>query len=978
MRKFTGAVAAGSLILATSLSLAQTVDPDDDSADLELITLPAAEQSVTEPSVRLEAITVTGSRIRKTAMEEENPILSISAKDLAAAGVTSIGDIMQRLSVAGSSLNTKFNSAGNFGFPADGGGVGSGSTTVSLRNLGAKRVLVLVDGLRWVNESSASGVSAAVDLNTIPFSAVERVEVLTDGASALYGSDAIAGVVNIITKTAQDTLDLNLYVGDHATGDGLTTTLNASLGGSGSKYRYFADLSHYDQNAISSANFARAKEPRPGTGLDFGSSATPFTRSVFFNDDEADGLCPNVDTDGDGVADRPLCNITANGIAPASGVQNFPEGFHGFTNADRYNYAPENLLLTPSERLAGFFQGQYDLDHHTSAYLRVLMQQRDSRNRAAPEPIFIGPGTGSGGLADTVGVDVSNPFNPFGITLDPNDNLDFLGRRPVEGGPRIFSQQVDTFYLATGLSGDYYGFSQPLFWDLNLVQASNDARQTVQGTYNIAHIARALGPVDDCSDACVPLNFFGGPGSITPAMLDYISFVEVDRSEQALMLASFNVSGVLLDLPAGPASFASGLEYRDVEGRYQPDDVVIRGESNGVPSLPTSGSYSVSEAYLELSLPLLRDARAAQALDLSLASRLSRYSTFGSTVNSKLGLRWALFDGLIARGTWAQGFRAPSVGELYGSPARFDAQLSDPCSEPSDPSIAANCEDQGVPPTYTQPNPQISVRTGGNPGLQPETAESLTLGLVYSPDWANDLRWSRRLDFEITYYDLKVDDAIQAVDAQTQLDRCAGSNDPTFCSGISRGPTGAINGFDNTLLNLGTVDTHGLDLMIDWQAPATTFGQFGASWSATRVGQFRSVSKATGLAEPRGVGIEVADSGIPRWRSTLRLNWSQGDLSASWAMRYLSELRESCGDVIDYPSCGDPAMDRNTLSATLYHDLQAQWQVPGALDLNLSAGINNLLDEDPPVCVSCSLNGYDASLYDLPGQMAYFAVKLRY
>ena len=978
-RALPAAWAAGLLLAASPLALAQSVDVDDSSADLELITLPQGAEPEVGEGVRLDAITVTGSRIKKTTGAAANPVLSLSAEELAATGVTSIGDVLQRLSVSGSSLNTKFNSAGNFGFPADGGGVGSGSTTVSLRNLGAKRVLVLVDGLRWVNESSASGVSAAVDLNTIPFSTVERVEILTDGASALYGSDAIAGVVNIITKSSDNGLTLNAYMGDHSTGDGQTTTLNASYGGQGRNYRYIADLSYYDQNGISSADYSQARIPKPGTGLAFGSSATPFTRSVFFNDDEADGLCPNVDTDGDGVADRALCDITANGVAAAPDfVQDFPDGFHQFTTADRYNYADQNLLLTPSERLGLFAQGQFDINNNITAYARILSQTRDSQNRAAPEPIFLGPEAGTGGMADGVAIAEDNPFNPYGIALDPEDNLLLIGRRPVEGGPRIFSQEVDTFYFATGLSGDFYGFARPLFWDVNLVSASNKATQTVRGTYNIANIAQALGPVADCTGDCVPLNLFGGPGTITPDMLDFIQFVEVDRSKQELNLASANVSGGLLDLAAGTLSYAAGLEYRDVSGSYSPDAVVVRGESNGVPSLPTSGSYNVSEAYVEFEIPVVGDLPGVRQLDVSVASRYSDYSTFGSTVNSKIGLRWDVIDGLLARATWAEGFRAPSIGELYGSPARFDAQLEDPCSQPSDPEIQENCSELGVPPTYSQANPQISVRTGGNSELKPETAESFTAGLVYSPNWAVNQSWSQRMDFEITWYDIEVDDAIQAVDAQTQLDRCVETLDPAFCSGISRADSGGINGFDNTLLNLGKVETQGLDLVIDWLAPATDWGQFSVNWSATRIERFRAISKATGLAEPRGVGIEVADSGIPRWRSSLRLNWDYADIAASWAVRYISELKEQCGDAAAFPTCGNPQAGTNTLDATFYHDVRASWRVPGDYDLTLTAGINNLLDEDPPVCLSCSLNGYDASVYDLPGQFAYLQVGLRY
>ena len=239
----------------------------------------AAQERGGDDTQVLQAIEVTGSRIKKAEVESQTPILTITSKDIEATGLGSIGDVIQRLSVSGSSLNTKFNSAGNFGFPPDGGGVGSGSTTISLRNLGAKRTLVLVDGLRWINESSASGVSAAVDLNTIPASVVDRIEILKDGASSLYGSDAIAGVINIITKKKDKGLGLHLYGGDYSTGDGKTWSGNVSIGGSTDKFDFFMDVSRFKQNGISSADWKQSgREPIPGTGLANGSSATPYTR----------------------------------------------------------------------------------------------------------------------------------------------------------------------------------------------------------------------------------------------------------------------------------------------------------------------------------------------------------------------------------------------------------------------------------------------------------------------------------------------------------------------------------------------------------------------------------------------------------------------------------------------------------------------------------------------------------------------------
>ncbi len=234
-----------------------------------------------DDTTKLEAVEVTGSRIKKAELEGQTPVVTITARDIEATGLGSIGDVIQRLSVSGSSLNTKFNSAGNFGFPADGGGVGSGSTTISLRNIGAKRTLVLVDGLRWVNESSGSGVSAAVDLNTIPASAVERIEILTDGASSLYGSDAISGVINIITKRKSEGLGANISYGDYSKDGGETTTGNLSLGGSTDRLDFFLDISHYEQKSISSGSWDQSSFPTPGAGLAGGSSYIPYTRTIF-------------------------------------------------------------------------------------------------------------------------------------------------------------------------------------------------------------------------------------------------------------------------------------------------------------------------------------------------------------------------------------------------------------------------------------------------------------------------------------------------------------------------------------------------------------------------------------------------------------------------------------------------------------------------------------------------------------------------
>ncbi|TAL84574.1 MAG: TonB-dependent receptor [Rhodanobacter sp.] len=932
----------------------------------------ATSKTDTKATTNLQAVEVTGSRIRGADMATQVPVITITAKEIQQTGLTSIGDILQQLSSSGSALNTKFNSAGNFGFPPDGSGVGSGSATLDLRNLGSKRVLILVDGLRWVNESSASGVSASVDLNTIPASIIQRIEILQDGASALYGSDAIAGVVNIITKRSQKGAAANFYYGNYSNlKGGITTNADISLGGKTDRYEFFVDISHIRQDGISSGAWGQSgNECVPGTGLDNCSSATPTGRFIF------------TDSTGSTVS------VTPNGSF--AGKPSYPGDYHHFTGADRFNFARYNLLLTPSKRSAIFASTRYKVTDSITWYMRGIYNTRKSVNQAAPEPIFLGPGAGTGGLADSVGVDVTNPYNPFGFTLNPdpaNGNLVLIGRRPVEGGPRVFTQNVDTTYVATGLEGSFGLGDHDFYWDVNLASGDNKATQTVRGTYNIAHIQRALGPLANCTGSCVPLNLFSGPGTITPAMLQYIQYIEHDTSENKINLATANISGNLFDLPAGSLNFASGFEHRNYRGSYQPDAVVVAGESNGVPSLPTSGSYSINEYYLELNAPLLKDLPGAKALDLSAATRYSDYSTFGGTTNSKLGLRWQVFDDLTLRSTLAQGFRAPSIGELFGSPARFDASLQDPCSAPIGSSqTASNCAALGVPAGYTQPNPQISIRTGGNRALQPETSRSLTYGAVYSPGWASNTAWASKLDLTVGYYRIKIDNAIQALNPQTKLNRCVDSADPNsvFCSGITRNATGNINGFNATLQNLGTIDTSGWDFGLNWRGPQSDLGVFTANWQSTYVAKYIAGNKA-GNVEPRSVGLELTDSAIPRLTSNLGFGWSRGAWSADYKFRYISGLKEDCAAAAGYAICNHPneitptrPNGTHTMGAVVYQDLRASWRLPTSLDMTLSAGINNLWNKQPPICVSCSLNGYDASTYDTPSRFMYVQASMKF
>ncbi len=919
----------------------------------------------------LDTVTVTGSRIRRAELETQVPVQVLSREDIDRSGFTSVAEVVQNLTASGTALNTKFNSSGNFGFPPDGGGVGAGAATVDLRHLGAKRVLVLVDGIRWVNESSASGVGSAVDLNTIPLAIIDRIEVLEDGASSIYGSDAIAGVVNIITRKDVDGASVQLHTGDYSDLDG-GETWGADLGwgGSSDRARWFVGASYFKQKEISSLGYGPASVPVPGTGLDNGSSATPQGRFVFQdpNTGEVYSITPDTGVPDPTYLGQPACPTER------------ADDFHCFTNADRFNFAPYNLLLTPSERKSVFGQVQFDFTPTFGAYARVLYNERESANQAAPEPIFLGTDAGVyNEWAETrLVISAANPYNPFGFdltTVGPDANLFLLGRRPVEGGPRRYVQEVETWYAAFGLNGLFDVGGRQWSWDLNLVRSESKAEQTNTGSYNVRRINEALGDPAACAAiaGCVPLNLFGGAGTITPEMLAFIQPVVRDRSSNSLSLVSANVTGDLFDNWAGAVAFAAGVEYRDYEGEYQPDPITVAGEYNGVPSGPTQGQYDVREAYAELLVPLAGEGWLGKSLDLSLAGRWSDYSNFGSTNTGKIGLRWQVADEFLLRGSFAEGFRAPSIGELYGTLSRFDATLVDPCNNAA--STTPQCVADGVPPGYEQSNPQISVVTSGNIDLQPETSRSLMLGAVWSPSFADEASWSQALDLGLTFYRHTIDGAIQALDAQTILNRCISTRDPVSCGFYERNDRGQIVRFDNILGNVGTIRTDGWDFSADWRLPEQAWGQLAFAWKTTWVTKYELVNEA-GQPEPRAPGVEINNSAIPETTSTLAAVWrGAGGWQAAWTARYIDRLRESCAGANGYDICDDSDNDRNDLGATTYHDAQLSWGTDAWMkDFRVTLGVNNVFAKDPPICLSCSLNGYDASTYDLPGRFWYARV----
>ena len=947
------------------------------------ISSPAAAQDDAGAEA-VEEIVITGSRIRQNPLDARTPVQSLSTEDIDRSGDVAIADFLQRLPIAGSAINRNNNSSGNLGFPPDGSGIGAGASQIDLRYLSSKRVLVLVDGHRWVRGSSASGVSGAVDLNTIPVNAIKRIEVLQDGASTIYGSDAIAGVVNIITQDSYEGLDISAYYGAYDDGDGESYEYDLSFGTQSDNARMFMGVSYTEQGSVSAGD--RDISTYPIAGVEIGaSSGTPQGRYAFYD--------PRIPAPEPGDN---FVSITLNDGVLNDGDQNIPfydfnnpggGDFHGFALADRFNYQPFNHLVTPNERVNVFVKGEYDFTEEVMLRVTASFNNRQSQNKAAPEPLFAGPGGGGGAWMEAIVFDADNPYNPFGIDLGPAEIQDgFITRRPIEAGPRVFNQNVDTWHLAATLDGSFEMNDSTWYWDLHSSWSQNQANQRKTGAFNARNLFYANGDPDDCAatPGCVQFNWFGGQGSngegsITQEMLDYVTFVQKDESEQKMFNFAANISGDVADLPAGPLSVAFGFEYRDEEGFFIPDSIVSSGETAGVLSSPTEGAFDVTELYGEVIVPIV------EGLDLSAAARYSDYDLSGSTTVSKFGLNWRPTDTVTLRANFSEGFRAPNIGELFNTGSRFDASITDPCDADAlavNPGLQANCTTLGVAPGYQQLNPQISVNTGGNEDLVPEEAETWTIGLTWDGQSLADSMNLQSLTVELNYYNIEVTDAIQAPDAGDVLLQCVQTLQPIFCDNVTRvGST--VTFIDGVLLNIGGIETDGFDWSIGFETQEYDWGQIRGKWMNTHLTDYTEIVQGPDGAvriSREGTELGSPERGFVEYKSSLILDWHRGDWTVGMTNRYLDSIEEECtGLVSDFgfsDLCTTPTT--NKIDSTLYTDVQVTW-VPSDMadDWTFQLGIQNLFDEDTPICYSCDLNSFDGTLHPIPGSFWYARVAYR-
>ncbi|MCI1067469.1 TonB-dependent receptor plug domain-containing protein [Stenotrophomonas geniculata] len=892
-----------------------------------------------QEATNLDRISVTGSRIKSTDIETSQPVLSLTRADIEKQGVTSVADILQRVAANGAALNRTFNNGGD------------GSAGISLRNLGSARTLVLVNGRRWT-----TGLDGSVDLNTIPTAMIERIDILKDGASTIYGSDAIAGVVNIITKQNFDGAEANFYKGQYSAGDGEREAADFTIGTTTDRASVMLGVSYVKEDKVMAGD---RKISAGGPPFFDGQSSTGMPGSYLRNDERY---------------------VQINGVETPFNA-----------NAHGYNTAPDNYLLTPQERTSLFASGSYNVTDNITFRTEAMYNERKSEQLLAAMPV--------------TGMDLSKDsmYNPTG------EDLTGVNRRFNESGGRSFNQNVKNWHFYGGFEGFFEFADRNFDWDVGYRYDKTDQNDLTYGLFNLANLRNAYGPSElrggvpvcvtapggDIIQGCVPVNALGPEGSISQGAIDYTSFTAHDSSSLVSKGYYANISGEIAQLPAGALAFAAGYEYRKESGQFDPDAFIAAGLSTGNGAKPTKGSYDLDEFFLELSIPVLADLPGAKLLDFSAATRYSKYSNFGNTTNNKFGFRWKPIDDLMIRGNYSEGFRAPSISNLYAGDGDSFETYADPCAAANGPTgaVLAQCIAQGVPAGFVQPNtrdddgvPQSGAAQTAepftwksNPNLKPETSTSKTLGLVWSPSFVTGL------NVTLDWWQIKIEDAITRPAIQDIMNYCYGGSpaeQAAYCGLITRDPTYGttaehytITNVNMPLQNLASYKVEGWDLGILYRLPETSFGQFTVTLDSTYLSKWET--KATEDSQVEGRQGRYLDQD-PYWRirSNLYVDWSYGDFGVNYGLRYKSGMTESCllgGSLRNY--CSDPENRENHMGATTYHDVQFRYNTPWKG--TIMVGLNNVWDKNPPVSYSTSYNMFDPQ-YDLPGRYMYMQYKQKF
>jgi outer membrane receptor protein involved in Fe transport len=880
------------------------------------------------------------------------PLTVLDRAMLESTGTASLGQALQQLSWQSNAINTQFNNGGD------------GSTRISLRGLAAGRTLVLVNGRRHVH--GGTGADASVDLEAIPLALVERVEIVR-GPAAAHGLGGMAGVVNVVTRQDLDGVEAAVFAGGTPGGVGQTYDASVALGQRFERGRVVAAAGYHEEQAILGADREYGRADRfydwaTGEATELGSTATP--QGYIRDYGEAQGNQAWQDL----VAQNGGATTFYND--PAAGWRRFRNTGNSDTGeGDYYNYAPENYLVTPLARYHAFAAGDYRLGDQLRAFAEASYVNRRSEQQLAPEPLFT--------ATEGVTVSADNAYNPFG-----RDFID-MRRRVVEAGNRRSQQDIDTMRLVVGLDGALpldLGTPESWRWEASYGYGATNGAQTFRGNLRRDRLAAALGPsfIDAggtarCGtpgnpiDDCVPLDLFGGAGSITPAMLGYLGHTTVNEGRNEQHRVAVDAGGDLVRSASGAgASLAIGADYRDESGSVTVDPV----DTTGGQRTGFDGSYDVRGAHATLSVVPFVDQAAGRALELEAAASAFDLSTSGTGATWHVAGIARLGGGLSVRASQGRGMGAPSLSALFSEGVEGFPAVTDPCSTafgPRPPNADANCSADGLPDGFVDDRAQLRVLTGGgNPELRPETADVRSVGVVLAPDFASGLEVSA------DYFEIAVDDEINTLGAEHILQSCYGS-DPgarSYCDRIARNAaTGFIEVIVDNQSNRGSRETAGVDVQISHD-DVTSMGRLHYRVGGTWLRKFEVVS-------PDGttrVGKGVYDLGVyPEYRLDGSVLWDNGVLGAGAHVRYVGSFTE-CEDNDCRNLGGDPDIEpiSREVESYLTADVLGSVTLGSALGQTmLTVGVRNLLDRQPPTVYNGFTASSDASTYDYTGRLAY-------
>lgn len=910
-------------------------------------------------------IFVTGTRVERQNLEAPSPVTAIDAQELTLTNTINTEQFINSLP----QLSPAFDGTSN--------NPGTGTATANLRGLGSNRTLVLVDGNRYV---SAFG-NGVVDLNSIPSALVKRVDIVTGGASAVYGSDAMAGVVNFILDDEFEGIEVEASYQQSEKGDAGIKNISATMGGNFDNGRgnatVFLGYSQRDAVFQGDRDFSRVANDDNGTGFDpFGSSGVPGTRLFAGFDFTNAGYTPGATncTAPDGSVAEGLSAACTGGATFDGNGQIIP-WINSGPNTTRYNYAPVNYLQLPQERYTMAAFATYDIKDNLTAKLRGIFTSNNVPQELAPTPFF------SSVTIDTT----TNPFlTPEARAVIEAQNggpglaTYFIGRRMLEAGPRNSNQELDSYQLAGSLQGDWGPWLEGWDWDLHAHISRVNGVQVQTGNISISAMQAAV-----LSGTC---NIFG-EGNFSQACVNQVrrtgTIQNTTEQRNVVFTTDGPVNAFASPMAENPMQLVFGAEYRQENYDLRPDSVLGPDVSGFNQSLPVAGEYDTYEVFTEAYFPLVEGAAFAEELSLNGAFRYADYSTVGGISSYAVGAEWAPVSDIRFRGQLQRAVRAPNVPELFSPQTNGFPNAVDPCSAGT--ATLAQCTTiaptipAGIYGTGFQPNSQIPSLFGGNPNLGEETSDTFTIGFVAQPSAIEGLT------LVVDYYDIQIDDVIATVPAQQVLDNCYNGVVPAFCSLITRAAAGNITQISLTSQNLAVLTAKGIDaeLNYSWDAEDMGLDVIGGQFDLSIIGGYSTERgfQATPIASFDdcagyfgATGTASCGEPNPEWKHTATLRHSKGAWLNSLRWRYIGGTTED-DQVAGGANSGRFVTEINSKN---YFDFTSQWDISD--HFQLSGGVINIFDTDPPVlgdCCSEQANTYPAT-YNPFGRQFFIAGKARF